>query len=148
MAFDKMGAKNMQKKRITQSLSVLVVFSTLLMVEQADRAAAFVQTTLSPGLQQNGCSFGNNAITSISKHPEPSCFAGSMRSNTINRRQSTELYSFMGSDGGLFGIGTPELVSQTFIANALSKLFRQSFLELNDKLDELMCLLRFCFSNL
>lgn len=35
-------------------------------------------------------------------------------SSSSSGRSTTELYSFMGSDGGILGIGTPELVSCLF----------------------------------
>lgn len=56
--------------------------------------------------------------SSGSKLSEPSCVASYRRihsNNNRNTRQSTELFSFMGSDGGLFGIGTPELFTIVLI---------------------------------
>ena len=98
----------MQKNRIKGSL-ILLVFSIVVWIEQASLAGAFVQTTFSPGSKINDFTSG-----SISKLSEQSGFVRCNRSNSNNRnkRQCTELFSFMGSDGGLFGIGTPELVSQ------------------------------------
>ena len=97
----------MEKNRIKGSL-ILLVFSIFIWVEQASLAGAFVQTTLSPGSKINDFTSG-----SISKLSKPSGVArcNGINSSNRNQRQCTELYSFMGSDGGLFGIGTPELVS-------------------------------------
>lgn len=101
----------MEKNRIKGSL-ILLVFSIFIWVEQASLAGAFVQTTLSPGSKINDFTFGG-----ISKFSEPSGFArcNVINSSNRNKRQCTELYSFMGSDGGLFGIGTPELFTIVLI---------------------------------
>lgn len=102
----------MQKNRIPRSW-ILFIFSTVLWVERAGMTEAFVQTTISPGSKQNELTNGRITTSGSSILSEPSCFRRCRRSISSNRnqRQSTELYSFMGSDGGLFGIGTPELVS-------------------------------------
>lgn len=98
----------MQNKMITR-LWILSFFSLFLVGEHEKYTTAFVQTTMSPS---------ENIITSRGTIlPEPPCFGGRRRvtSNNRNYKQSTELFSFMGSDGGLFGIGTPELVSSLII---------------------------------
>ena len=73
---------------------------------------AFVQSTISHGSKQNDIAGGKFVSSSGSRLPEPSSFVSFRRNSNSNKRESTELYSFMGSDGGLFGIGTPELVSK------------------------------------
>ena len=112
----------MQRNRIPRPW-VLFVFSIVLWVEQAGLAGAFVQTTMSPGSKQIEFTGGSIAASGRSKLSEPSGFPPCRRSYSGNRnkRQSTELFSFMGSDGGLFGIGTPELVSVKF--NQSARLF-------------------------
>ena len=116
MSSDDKQINKMQNKRITRSW-IFFFLSIVLWVEQASLATAFVQTTLSPGSKQNNLACGSITTSSRSKLPEnePSCFSSYRRSNGNNRvgRQSTELF-FMGSDGGVLGIGTPELVSRHF----------------------------------
>lgn len=96
----------MEKSRIKWSLALL--FSAAIWAEQASLAGAFVQTGFAPGSKVNDFTSGR-----ISKLSEPSGFAPCRSNSQSRNNKSTELYSFMGSDGGLFGIGTPELVSQT-----------------------------------
>ncbi|KAG7343075.1 hypothetical protein IV203_021020 [Nitzschia inconspicua] len=90
-------------------LTILTVSLCLaLVVSHAATAAAFIPSTLpfaesvhSVGHNNNGRQH-NLLTTSLPRYNTPS--------NRNNQRQpSTQLYSFMGSDGGLLGIGTPEL---------------------------------------
>lgn len=106
MPCDEKQTNSTHNKRIPRPW-ILFVFSVVLWVEQASLAGAFVQTTLSPGSAQSGFFPESITASSRSKLSEPSCSTSRHRS----RSQSTQLFSFMGSDGGLFGIGTPELVS-------------------------------------
>jgi len=99
----------MEKNRIKGSL-VLLVFSIVIWVEQASLAGAFVHTTISPGSKVNDFTSGGT-----SKLTEPSGLARCNRSIGNRNKQCTELYSFMGSDGGLLGIGTPELFTIVLI---------------------------------
>ena len=119
MLSDNTPIKSVEKKRITRSWA-LFVLSVVLCVGKANFAGAFVQTTISPGSKQNDIAPRSFVSGSGSKLPEPLSFV--TPGSSSNRRQSTELYSFMGSDGGLFGIGTPELVSLA-ISVALFSLF-------------------------
>lgn len=99
--------KIMQNIMITR-LWILSVFSLFLFGEQVNYAGAFVQTTLPPS--ENIRSSRGTVL------PEPLCFGSRRRttSNNRNNKQSTEL-SFMGSDGGILGIGTPELFTIVLI---------------------------------
>mmetsp|Transcript_11893 Transcript_11893/g.28182 ORF Transcript_11893/g.28182 Transcript_11893/m.28182 type:complete len:439 (+) Transcript_11893:170-1486(+) len=112
MSSDNTLIKSVDKKRITLSWA-LFVLSVVLCVGKPNFAGAFVQTKLSPGSKHN--EFASRGFTTGggSKLPEPSPIVG--RGSSSNQRQSTELYSFMGSDGGLFGIGTPELFTIVLI---------------------------------
>ena len=96
----------MEKNRIKWSLTLL--FSAVVWVEQAHLAGAFVQPTFAPGSKVNEFTSGR-----VSTLTEPSGFARCNQNSYNRNKKGTELYNFMGSDGGLFGIGTPELVSQT-----------------------------------
>eukprot|EP00531_Pseudo-nitzschia_arenysensis_P010303 CAMPEP_0116137534 /NCGR_PEP_ID=MMETSP0329-20121206/12296_1 /TAXON_ID=697910 /ORGANISM="Pseudo-nitzschia arenysensis, Strain B593" /LENGTH=428 /DNA_ID=CAMNT_0003632449 /DNA_START=111 /DNA_END=1397 /DNA_ORIENTATION=- len=104
------------QNRIKGSL-ILVVISIVLWAEQASLAGAFVQTTLSPGSKINDINSRSFTTSTSSKLPEPSCLSRCNGRNAIDRntRQSTQLFSFLGSDGGIFGIGTPELFTIVLI---------------------------------
>lgn len=106
------------KKRIRFSSSYLLVCALVLWIGRAKSVAAFVPTTATPGSKQSDSAFRRTITTSRSKIVvEPPSFTSFRRTDSSNgnRRQSTELYSFMGSDGGLFGIGTPELFTIVLI---------------------------------
>ena len=103
----------MQRARASRSSSFLFLSAIVLWVGQAAIAGAFVPTTLTPGSKQTDFTSGSISTTTRSRSEllEPSYFASCRRINSNNRKKqkSTELY-FMGSDGGILGIGTPELV--------------------------------------
>lgn len=98
----------MEKNRIKWSLTLL--FSVVVWVEQAHLAGAFVQPTFAPGSKVNDYTSGR-----VSTLTEPSGFARCNHNSYNRNKKGTELYNFMGSDGGLFGIGTPELFTIVLI---------------------------------
>lgn len=98
----------MPRRIITRSSSLLLLLlSVVVWMGQAGLSAAFVQTSQTPGSKEFYSSHGRIVAGGKSAMLEPPCSFS--YGNNVNRRQSTELYSFMGSDGGLLGIGTPEL---------------------------------------
>ena len=110
----------MQNRCGRRPLSCFFLVSIALWVGHTSLAAAFVQTAITPGSKQTDFSSANIITSGTSDLFQPRGFGRSCRtnsntnSNNAKKRQSTELYSFMGSDGGLLGIGTPELVRFNF----------------------------------
>lgn len=108
----------MQNRSGRRPLSFLFLVSVALWVGHASTAAAFVQTTLTPGSKQNNFNSASIVTSGASESFEARGFGRSCRTNSNNnnrnKRRSTELY-FMGSDGGLLGIGTPELFTIVLI---------------------------------
>mmetsp|Transcript_32000 Transcript_32000/g.75257 ORF Transcript_32000/g.75257 Transcript_32000/m.75257 type:complete len:437 (+) Transcript_32000:166-1476(+) len=104
-------SNKMQNGSGRRPFSILYLVFAGILVCQIGLAAAFVQTTLAPGSKQADFSTGgippNRAADSFEARGTGRSYP--INSNRGNKRRSTELYSFMGSDGGLFGIGTPEL---------------------------------------
>uniref|UniRef100_A0A7S4EEW7 Uncharacterized protein n=2 Tax=Pseudo-nitzschia australis TaxID=44445 RepID=A0A7S4EEW7_9STRA len=112
----------MQNINGRRPLSCFFLVSVALWVGHANLAAAFVQTAITPGSKQTDFSSASIITSGTSDLFQPrfgrSCRTNSNTNNNNNnakKRQSTELYSFMGSDGGLFGIGTPELFTIVLI---------------------------------
>lgn len=110
----------MSRRIITRSSSLLLLLlSVVVWMGQAGPSAAFVQTSPTSGSKQFNSGHGRIVAGGKSTMLEPQCSFS--YGNNVNRRQSTELYSFMGSDGGLLGIGTPELVRYSNKENSTSR---------------------------
>ena len=96
----------------TSSFLVLFCAVAVWALGQVAVVTAFVPETITPQSKQTD-------FTSVIKEPSYVTYyhrrivpnVNQRNSNNNRNKYSTELYSFMGSDGGILGIGTPEVVS-------------------------------------
>ena len=126
MSPDKKSNKSQNVMR-TPSLKfqILFIVSTVLWVGRSKAVAAFVPTSTGPATPRQTdfnsagtvktISVASGLIESRGCLPYGQFYnSNEANKNRRSQRRSTELYSFMGSDGGLLGIGTPELVRSFF----------------------------------